>query len=85
MKTKGLYVEVYVKDKNDKKGWETAVAVALKEFKKRVKKEGILQDLRNREAYMSPSKKRRFRKNEAMKRRKREHRKTQWIEKNNEY
>ena len=37
-----------------------------------------MNELRTREAYMSPSKKRRFRKNEAIKRRKRDERKQEW-------
>jgi ribosomal protein S21 len=48
---------------------------ALKEFKRRMKKSGILQDLKRYESYMSPSKKKKFRKNEAIKRNKREQRK----------
>lgn len=42
---------------------------AIKEFTRRVKKEGLLNELRNKEFYLSPSKRRRFKKKEAMKRR----------------
>lgn len=44
----------------------------LRDFKKWIKKSGIMEELREREAYMSPSKYKRYRKNEAIKRRKRE-------------
>ena len=54
---------------------------ALKELKRKMKKEGILQDLKKYEFYMSPSKKKRFRKKEAFKRLKREQRKTEWYRK----
>lgn len=55
---------------------------AIKEFKKRVKKDEILQDLKKHEFYMSPSNKKRWKKNEAFKRKKREERKQQWNDKN---
>jgi small subunit ribosomal protein S21 len=58
-----------------------AVEVALNEFRKKIKKSGIMNELRRREFYMSPSKKKRFRKNEALKRRKRDERKAEWTKK----
>ena len=54
---------------------------ALKELKRKMKKEGVLQDLKKYEFYMSPSKKKRFRKKEAFKRLKREQRKQDWYSK----
>lgn len=45
---------------------------ALKQFTKLVKKSEMLQELRNREFYRKPSKKRLFKQQEALKRRKRE-------------
>lgn len=47
---------------------------ALKHFTKLVKKSEIMQDLRNREFYRKPSKKRLFKQQEALRRRKREER-----------
>lgn len=47
---------------------------ALKQFTKMVKKSEILQELRNREHYLKPSKKRAFKKAEAFRRKKREER-----------
>lgn len=73
------YVEV--RNNNDKKHADM-VDIAIKELKRRVKKENIFQDLKRKEFYMSPSKKKRFRKNEAFKRRKREERKQIWYENN---
>lgn len=58
---------------------------ALRDFKKKLKKSEIMNELRTREAYMSPSKKRRFRKNEAIKRRKRDERKQEWTKNQNEW
>jgi small subunit ribosomal protein S21 len=55
---------------------------ALKELKRRLKKEGLFQELKRREYYMSPSAKRKFRKNESFKRRKREEKKQEWNDKN---
>lgn len=54
--------------KKDKAAFESA----MKEFKKLMKRSGIMDELRERESYMSPSKYKRYRKNEAIKRRKRE-------------
>jgi len=75
------YVEVRQSNDDSLKKHKDNVENALKEFKRRMKKDGILQELSLRESYMSPSKKKRYRKNEAMKRRKREERKQQWYSK----
>ena len=45
---------------------------ALKHFSKIVKKSEIMQELRNREHYLSPSRKRTFKRQEALRRRKRD-------------
>lgn len=45
---------------------------ALEIFNKKVKKSGILEEVRRREAYMKPSVKRKFKTNEAIKQRKRD-------------
>lgn len=47
---------------------------ALKQFTKMVKKSEIMQELRNREHFLKPSKKRIFKRQEALRRRKREER-----------
>lgn len=47
---------------------------ALKQFTKLVKKSELLQELRNREHFLKPSKKRKFKSQEAIRRRKREER-----------
>ena len=78
IKLHGMYVEVKTKKIIDGRGNVEAVADALKEFKKQLKKSGLLQELRIRESYMSPSKKKRFKHNEAIKQRKRDERKAQW-------
>ena len=72
------YVEVRT---NPNKKHSDLLNEALKELKRKMKKEGILQDLKKYEFYMSPSKKKRFRKKEAFKRLKREQRKTDWYRK----
>jgi ribosomal protein S21 len=51
---------------------------ALREFKKQVKKEDILKDLRKYEYFVSPSRKRRIKSAESLKQRKRDERKSQW-------
>ena len=77
-KLKSIGLEVHVALTGDAKKDRAAVDVALREFKKRVKKSEILNELREREAYMSPSKYKRYRRNEAIKRRKRDDKKVQW-------
>lgn len=56
---------------------------ALKELRKQLKKDNFSYELKRREHYMSPSAKKRFRKNESIKRRKREDRKQQWYDSQN--
>jgi ribosomal protein S21 len=57
-----------------------AVTAALQELKRKMKKHQIMSELRRREFYMSPSEYKRYRKNEAEKRRKREQRKQKWFD-----
>ena len=71
-------MEVKVNITGDAKKDRTSFDNAMKEFKKQTKKSGIMNELRRREAYMSPSKYRRWRKNEAIKRRKRDEKKQEW-------
>lgn len=47
---------------------------ALKQFSKLVKKSELIQELRNREHFLKPSKKKAFKRQEAFRRRKREER-----------
>lgn len=47
---------------------------ALKQFTKLVKKSELIQELKNREYFLKPSKKRMFKRQEALRRRKREER-----------
>lgn len=51
------------------------VAYALAELKKRIKKEGIMQELQKREQYYPPSKKRKLKREAATKQRKRDEKK----------
>lgn len=60
-----------------------AVNNAIDQLKKMIKKEGLFEELKRRESYMSPSKKKKFRKTEAERRRKRDERKHQWYMKKN--
>ena len=66
-------------DKSNKDSLESA----LREFRKQVKGSGVMNELKKKEWYMSPATKRRFKKNEAIKRRRREDRKQEWYNKNN--
>ncbi len=77
-----MYVEVRQGSEDSKKSNKEYLEDAIKEFKRRVKKEGIMHELKLRESYMAPSLKKRYRRNEAMKRRKREERKQMWHKKN---
>ena len=70
MSTSNFWIQLDIRERD--------LADALKEFKKQLKKSGLLQELRIRESYMSPSKKKRFKHNEAIKQRKRDERKAQW-------
>ena len=51
---------------------DAAFGRALMEFKKQVKRAGILEDLRKYEYYVSPSLKRKLKRQEALKRKRRE-------------
>lgn len=61
-------MEVIVKDGKDE------LNKALRQFSKMVKKSELIQELRNREHFLKPSKKRIFKRQEALRRRKREER-----------
>lgn len=70
--------EVFVNTTGDFKKDKLNFEYALRDFKKKIKKSGMLNELRRREAYMSPSKYKRWRTNEAIKRRKRDEKKEEW-------
>jgi small subunit ribosomal protein S21 len=61
---------MYVKVSDEKDG----LLKALKIFSKMIKKSELMQELKNREFFLKPSKKRLFKKKEAFRRRKREER-----------
>lgn len=71
-------MEVYVIQTGDPKKDRANIDFALREFKKKIKKSGIMNELRQRESYMSPSQYKRYRKNEAIKRKKRDEKKQEW-------
>jgi len=71
-------LEVVVNHTGDYKKDKLNFDHALRDFKKKIKKSGLMNDLRNREAYMSPSAYKRWRKNEAVKRKKRDEKKQDW-------
>lgn len=71
-------LEVFITQTGDYKKDKANIDAALRDFKKKIKKSGIMNELRQREAYMSPSKYKRYRKNEAIKRRKRDEKKQEW-------
>lgn len=61
------YVKVYYKgDSEEEKA--TALEIALKSFKRKVEREGVLKELRNREQYTPPSVQKRLKRKEAIKR-----------------
>lgn len=68
----GITVQVSCKDSRKHR---IEVDDALREFKKQIKKSGLMQELRRREYYLSPSKARRFKRNESLKQRKRDEKK----------
>ena len=74
------YVKIDNIDGKNQKRHIEQVDYALRELKKQLKKDGLMPELRRREYYLSPSKKRRFKKAEALKKRKRADRKQQWFE-----
>lgn len=61
-------MEIVVKEGKDE------LNKALKQFNKMVKKSEIMQELKNREHFLTPSKKRKFKSKEAFRRKKREER-----------
>ncbi|MGH2564057.1 MAG: 30S ribosomal protein S21 [Ginsengibacter sp.] len=67
------YIEIKIT--GDEKRDRAAFDVGLSEFKKRMKRSGIMEDYRRKEHYLSPSAARKFKRNEAIKRRKRDERK----------
>lgn len=75
-------LEVFINQTGDVRKDREAVDFALRDFKKKLKKSGLMQELRNREAYMSPSKYKKFRREESLRRRVSEERKTEWTRKN---
>jgi len=62
----------------DAKKHRNEVDDALKEFKKQVKKSGLMQELRKREHYTTPSKARRLKREASFKQRKRDEKKEQY-------
>lgn len=70
------YVEV--RDDGQRKNCDW-LDIALKELKRKMKKENIFQDLKRKEFHMAPSEKKRFKGQEAYKRRKREEKKSEWF------
>jgi ribosomal protein S21 len=73
------YVEVRPSD--DRRSNQDYLDIALKELKHKMKKEDILQELKRREYYMAPSEKRRYRKQESIRRNKRDEKKLEWVNK----
>lgn len=62
----------------DIRNHQREVENALSELKKQMKKDGLMQELRRREFYVPPSKKRRIKHEESIKSRKRDEKKNQW-------
>jgi ribosomal protein S21 len=73
---KSIGLEVHVNNTGDFKKDKISLEIAIREFKKRVKKSGIMNELREREAYMKPSAYKKFRRNESIKQKKRDERKS---------
>lgn len=63
------YVKVFYKDSSEE-GRLAAVESAIKSFKRKVEKEGIIKDVRKREEYNPPSVVKRIKHKEAVKRNK---------------
>lgn len=81
---KARAIEVQVRSSGNDRKHKDEVADALVEFKKRVKKSGIMQDLRKYEFYRSPAIARRAKREESQRQKRRDVRKQQWYSKNNE-
>jgi small subunit ribosomal protein S21 len=75
-----IHVNVNTRDTRKHKD---EVRDALNEFKKRMKKSGILQELRKREHYVPPAKAKRLKREESRKQRKRDEKKAQQSRKEN--
>jgi small subunit ribosomal protein S21 len=73
----------YVEIRGDGKQ-KDELEIALQKFKKQIKKSNLMQELRRREHYISPSAKKKLRRNESIKRVKREARKNEWYKKRGE-
>ena len=71
---------VDVRPSDERRDSQVCLDIAIKELKRKMKKEDIFQDMKRKEFYLSPSATRRFRKKEAIKRKKREERKHLWFE-----
>ena len=61
------FVKVYYKGGSDEER-ATALEIALKSFKRKVEREGIIKEVRNREEYTPPSVRKRMKQKEAIKR-----------------
>ena len=70
---------VDVRQSDDKRSNADHVDLALKELKRKMKKENVLQELKKKEFYRSPSEKKKFRKQEAIKRRNTILRRMTWL------
>jgi small subunit ribosomal protein S21 len=70
-------IEVSVNCRDSRKHF-LEVEDALREFKKRIKKSGLMQELRKREHYTAPSKARRLKREASLKQRKRDEKKAQF-------
>lgn len=70
-------MEVKVKCADPRKH-ESEVAYALQDLKKQLKKDGLMNELRRREHYVAPSRKRRLKHTESIKQRRRDEKKAEW-------
>lgn len=75
VKIKGLSVNVKVSHGDSKSDHQMAVSRALNELKKEIKKDGLMDDIKRREFYRTPSAAKKHKTNEAIKQRKRDERK----------
>lgn len=79
-----MSIEVTVQIREGRKH-KDEVEIALREFKRLVKKSGVLQELRKREHYVAPSEKRRIKRKESHKQRKRDERKAMYQKKSSDF
>lgn len=75
---------VDVKQSDNTSDFRFNVEMALKELKRKMRKENIFQDLKRKEYYMTPSQRKKFRKQESLKRQRRDEKKKEWFDKNSE-